>query len=1194
LGNAQVTIIGDSSAPNDYNQNQVTITNTLAPMSINSTSVLGITWRNINFINTATGVAPAISLRGLKNAFYNCQFISAGSTTITSNIATALIANSYIEGTDKVFYGFLGLYVFGSNITATLSNSATLVYSHGIGTPIQISQTVFDTCNIIQKPGTTNTLVYLAGPNGDGAQVVYKYTNMASLVAPIGSRSIGADGFFGEYLTTGPGSYAAHPSPRNDTIMTSSMVSNCTVGFVFANSFTGYTIPTTSWIDPNVLEAIEAANAVVSMSSSLASSSSLTSTSLLSTSATLSSSLISFTSSSVISSTSATPSSSCVLPSSVPSDAFVVGPIESCATYYNFTAAIAALPPDSTTQHVYILAGTYIEQIPAFGRVGATIFRGESSNPLDQSSNTVTLQFSGGALSSAGGSENFATFRTTQSVAAKHAFYNINFVNTASVTPNFIAIAMDIKAQNVGFYSCGFTSNQGTLLANSGTSYFSGCRIEGSADFVWAFGGAFISNSVIVSNAPANAVAAQLYTAGTPSFAVFDHCAFVPKSTLSMAASTFLGRDYSTSARVAVTNSFLDGHINSAGWLIKTPSTENVTFAEFNNTGPGSTQTSRIPQTQILSDDSAYTLASMFGDISWIDNLAIVPFSGFPESLFAVTPSNSATLTSATPSSTLSSLPTSATFVVSTTPGPTEFRSIEAAISALPVSFIFSGFQCYTKGGALRMSLRMQMGNKHTKICQNDGTEKFILINPGTYVEQVNINRTGKVTLRGVTSFPNDFSKNQVSIQFSFGVSTSSNEDESTPVLYSKKNDQSGLSLYNIDFINTFPQTPSFASLAADFYGNNMAAYGCSFVGYQDTLLANHGTQLFSNCYIEGSVDFVWGFSKAYFHQCYIATNTPGAGISAQSSSIGAIGGYVFDKCLVTYTHSYGSSMGKSFLGRPYSNYSVAVYKNSYLDENISPAGWSVWQANNPQTSNVMFGEYNNTGPSAWSSSRVSFATNLTEAQVAAYDIETFLGSTSWIDTVAFNFIPSFSFSATETNGTTTPTQPAAPTGTASNGTASHPSSGTIPPNGAVLVSVGGLVESSFANLTTALASLPSDTTSQVIFVYPGSYTEQVSINRPGSVTVIGFQTGDVGQTYTENQVTITFSRGLSVVAPVAAGHTDAETAVMATASNRISFYNIDFVNTLNLDGAIASFVTLAASVFGDQIGFYVSDVTRS
>ena len=448
-------------------------------------------------------------------------------------------------------------------------------------------------------------------------------------------------------------------------------------------------------------------------------------------------------------------------------------------------------------------------------------------SPLSQASNLVTVQYSGSVLSSAGGSETYAVFRSTQYNAKKHTFYNINFVNVAPVSPNMIAIAMDIKAQQIGFYSCGFTSGQGTFLANTGTFFLSGCRIEGSSDFVWGYGVAYISNSVIVSNTPGYSIAAQSYVTTYPSQIVFDQCAFIPKATTSMSQSTYLGRDYSTSARVAVTNSFLDGHINPAGWAIKTTPT-NVTFVEANNTGPGYVPASRISQAQILTDDSAYSLVSIFGDISWIDTSAVVPFSGFPQSAFSVvssstTSTTTVSTTSATSSSTTTSLPAPSTYVVSLTPNDTEYGSVESAISALP----------------------------------DDGAEKLILIMPGTYTEQININRTGKVTLRGTTNFTNDYSQNQVIIQFNYGVSTSAGQDELTPVINSKKTDGSGIALYNIDFVNNFAQTKNYAALAADFYGTNMAAYGCSFIGFQDTVLANKGTQLFSNCYIEGSVDFI-------------------------------------------------------------------------------------------------------------------------------------------------------------------------------------------------------------------------------------------------------------------------------------------------------------------------------------------------
>ncbi|KAH0257706.1 carbohydrate esterase family 8 protein, partial [Aureobasidium melanogenum] len=358
----------------------------------------------------------------------------------------------------------------------------------------------------------------------------------------------------------------------------------------------------------------------------------------------------------------------------------------------------------------------------------------------------------------------------------------------------------------------------------------------------------------------------------------------------------------------------------------------------------------------------------------------------------------------------------------------------------------------------------------------------------------------------------------------SSGRSTSAGQDEQTPVINAKKtNDNSGLALYNIDFINSYPQTANTAALAADFYGNNMAAYGCSFIGFQDTLLANKGIQVFSNCYVEGSIDFIWGFGTAYFYRSVIASNTKGACVTAQGRVATTPAAYIFDECLITYTSTYGSTFGASYLGRPYSNYSTVVYKNSYLDKHINAAGWQVWSTGNPQTSNVTFGEYNNTGPGAWVSgtARVSFATNMTADQVAGYSLSTWVGDTSFIDQTAWNYEPSWSFPASTTTGSASSTSSGVSGPTSTSSINAHPDSGSVPPQYAVIVSADGQHNASFTNLTAALASLPNDSTNQTIFIYAGSYNEQIpSINRPGAIRVIGYTSSSPGQSYKDNSVT--------------------------------------------------------------------------
>jgi len=58
------------------------------------------------------------------------------------------------------------------------------------------------------------------------------------------------------------------------------------------------------------------------------------------------------------------------------------------------------------------------------------------------------------------------------------------------------------------------------------------------------------------------------------------------------------------------------------------------------------------------------------------------------------------------------------------------------------------------------------------------------------------------------------------------------------------------------------------------------------------------------------------------------------------------------------------------------------------------------------------------------------------------------------------------------------------------------------PPAGAKVVRAGTTNSGEFSTVSAAVNSLPNDSSSQSIFIYPGTYTEQVSITRSGPLTV--------------------------------------------------------------------------------------------
>jgi len=89
----------------------------------------------------------------------------------------------------------------------------------------------------------------------------------------------------------------------------------------------------------------------------------------------------------------------------------------------------------------------------------------------------------------------------------------------------------------------------------------------------------------------------------------------------------------------------------------------------------------------------------------------------------------------------------------------------------------------------------------------------------------------------------------------------------------------------------------------------------CRFLGFKDTLYP-HGRQsrqYYKNCYIEGTVDFIFGRATAFFEDCEIFCKSPGY-ITAASTEQDARFGFVFKNCKITSS----AEKGTAYLGRPW------------------------------------------------------------------------------------------------------------------------------------------------------------------------------------------------------------------------------------------------------------------------------------
>ncbi|QRW09745.1 pectinesterase [Ceratobasidium sp. AG-Ba] len=264
-----------------------------------------------------------------------------------------------------------------------------------------------------------------------------------------------------------------------------------------------------------------------------------------------------------------------------------------------------------------------------------------------------------------------------------------------------------------------------------------------------------------------------------------------------------------------------------------------------------------------------------------------------------------------------------------------------------------------------------------------DTSSNVYYLYAGTYKEQILISRAN-VKIYGQTSNKLDYTANTVTITNNIPASQAGSNDASGTVRVSA----TGVSLYNLNIANTYGKpVDQSQAIALSVQAGTFGAYACKITGYQDTLLANKGTQFYGRSYISGATDFIFGQQASIWITKSTVETIASGYITASGRNSDDSNYYVIDNSTIKGT-------GSCYLGRPWREYARVIVQNSNIGSNIVAAGWKVWSDSDTRTGHVYYGEYANTGSGAWRSGRVSFATKMT----SGVSIATVLGSTSWID----------------------------------------------------------------------------------------------------------------------------------------------------------------------------------------------------
>jgi pectinesterase len=259
-----------------------------------------------------------------------------------------------------------------------------------------------------------------------------------------------------------------------------------------------------------------------------------------------------------------------------------------------------------------------------------------------------------------------------------------------------------------------------------------------------------------------------------------------------------------------------------------------------------------------------------------------------------------------------------------------------------------------------------------------------IHVKPGTYRERIHVQRErGNILVRGEDP-------EKTVIVFNLNANLPGPDGKPigtfrTPTLWI---DADGMIWENLTIANDAGPVGQALALRVD--GDRVVFRRCRFLGWQDTILSTRGRQYFSECYIEGHVDFIFGGGAAFFDRCHIHCLRDGY-ITAASTPEGEPHGFVFAGGKITGTEGV-----KTYLGRPWRNFARTVFLNTEMSAVVRPEGWHNW--NKPDAEQTTFyAEHGSTGPGANDAARVTWARPLIASEADALTPQAVLsGADGW------------------------------------------------------------------------------------------------------------------------------------------------------------------------------------------------------
>uniref|UniRef100_A0ACD5YN99 Uncharacterized protein n=1 Tax=Avena sativa TaxID=4498 RepID=A0ACD5YN99_AVESA len=293
--------------------------------------------------------------------------------------------------------------------------------------------------------------------------------------------------------------------------------------------------------------------------------------------------------------------------------------------------------------------------------------------------------------------------------------------------------------------------------------------------------------------------------------------------------------------------------------------------------------------------------------------------------------------------------------------GSGDFKNISAALDALPQNFR-GRYVIYIKEGVYDETVNVTNGMGNITM-YGDGAKKSIITGSKSVADGVRMWRTASLAVDG-----DRFMAVKLGIQ-----NTAGDEKEQAIALRVK--------------------------------GDRAIFFNCRIDGHQDTLFAQAYRQYYRSCIVSGTVDFIFGDAAAVFQRCVLLVRDPHPGkpgvVTAHSRrDRQQTTGFVLHRTRIVADESLASksSTVKSFLGRPWKEYSRVLVLESIIDGFVHAQGYMPWEGKN-NLGTAFYGEFGNVGSGANITARQEMKGFhvLNKDKAKQFTVEHFLNGGDWI-----------------------------------------------------------------------------------------------------------------------------------------------------------------------------------------------------